>query len=170
MRKAISVVGCFFVCVAVVFAVTEQPLNVRPGLWQIEQTVAYSGLPPQMQAMLDRLTPEQRKAMGIGGGTLTRKSCVTEKQLATSWVQGDENCKWTILKSTASDLEVKGTSCRAGKNEGWNSDVLVKIHVADSEHVQGSIHGTATGTGLNATLDGNYKGKWIATSCPDDLK
>jgi hypothetical protein len=153
----------------VLLAVTEQRLKVKPGLWQIEQTMKYSGLPPQMQSMLDRLTPEQRKAMGVGG-TLTRKQCVTEKQLNTSWVDGDQNCKWTILKSTESDLEVNGTACRAGTNQGWNSDVVVKIHVSDPEHLHGSMHGTATGQGIDATLDGSYKGDWVAEACAEKTK
>lgn len=169
MRKSILVASCLAVCIAVLFAATEQPLNVRPGLWQIEQTVNYSGLPPQYQAMLDRLTPEQKAAMGLGTAH-TYKTCRTEKQINTSWVQGDSNCRWTVLKSTSSDLEAHGASCRAGRNEGMVSNVDVKIHVDDAEHLRGSIHGTATGTGINATMDGTYAGKWVGSSCPADSK
>ncbi|MBV8477671.1 MAG: DUF3617 family protein [Acidobacteria bacterium] len=170
MARSISFVSCFAIYAAFLFASSEQqPLKVKPGLWQIEQTVAYSGLPPEMQATVDRLTPQQRAAMGIGG-THRYNRCVTEKQLNTSWVEGDQNCKWTVLNSSASDLEVKGTSCRAGRNEGLTSDVLVKIHASDSENLQGTLHGTATGNGVNATLDGTYKGKWISDTCQNDTK
>jgi Protein of unknown function (DUF3617) len=169
MRKPILVASCLAVFVVVLFAADEQPLDVKPGLWQLDTMVKYTGLPAQYQAMLDRLTPEQKSAMGLGTAH-TRKTCRTAKTLNTSWVEGDQNCKWTVLKSTSSDLEVHGTSCRMGKNEGWNSGVDVKIHVADNEHLRGSIHGTATGTGINATLDGNYTGKWLGASCPADMK
>lgn len=74
------------------------------------------------------------------------------------------------MKSSGSELEVQGTSCRMGKNQGLTTDLLVKIHVADSEHVRGSIHGTATGNGMNATLDGTYAGKWIGAVCPGETK
>jgi hypothetical protein len=153
-------------CLAtVVLAATETPLNVKPGLWQVDMTLAYSGLPPNMQAMVDRMTPEQRAARGFGG-IKTFKRCVTPKQLNTPWMQGDENCTWTVLKSTDSTLEVRGTACRLGSDQGMNTDVKVKIQVIDSEHVTASIHGTASGNGVNATLNGDYDGKWVGASCP----
>lgn len=169
MRKAILVVSGLTIFVAALFAVTEQPLDVKPGLWQVERTIHYSGLPPQMQAMLDRMTPQQKAAMGIDAPH-PFKLCRTAKQLNTSWVQGDNNCKWTVVKSTASDLEVHGTSCRQGQNEGGATNVDVKIHVFDPEHLRGSIHGTETEEGVNATLDGTYTAKWLAASCPADQK
>lgn len=165
MRKAILVVGCLVVFAGALAAVTQQPLNVKTGLWQVEYTLNYSDLSPQLQAMLDRLTPEQRAAMGYGGKR-AYKHCVTEKQLNTPWTQGDVNCDWTILKSTSSELNVHGTSCRMGKNEGLNTEVEYKIHAIDSEHVQATMHGTGTGNGISATLDGTYDGKWIGGTCP----
>jgi hypothetical protein len=164
MRKAIAVAGICLVAL-VALAVTETPLNVKLGLWQIDMTLAYSGLPPNMQAMLDRMTAEQRAATGYGG-TKSYHRCVTAKQLNTSWVEGDASCTWTVLKSTANDLEVRGTSCRLGRNQGMSSEVDVNIHVLDSEHVRASMHGTASGNGANATLNGNYSGKWLGASCP----
>lgn len=169
MRKGIFVASCLAVCAAVLYAVDEQPLSVKPGLWQVDQTANYSGLPPEYQAMLERMTPQQKAAMGMNAAH-SYKTCRTEKMLNTSWVQGDQNCKWTVLKSTPTDLEVHGTSCRMGKNQGWNTTADFKIHVADSEHLRGTIHGTATGPGINATLDGTYVGKWLGASCPDNLK
>jgi len=172
MKTIRLVAACLFA--TAVLAVTETPLDVKPGLWQIDQTVKYTGLPPNIQAMLDRLTPEQRTAMGYGAA-LSYKKCITEKGLNTSWVQGDNNCKWTVLKSTATELEVQGTNCKManqvmGRSQGLTSEGLFKIHVLDSEHLQGSIHGTATGNGVNATMDGSYKGKWISATCPADTK
>lgn len=57
MKKSLVLVGCLVICAAVLFAVTEQPLNVKPGLWQVERTITYSGLPLQYQAMLGRRRP-----------------------------------------------------------------------------------------------------------------
>lgn len=167
MRKALAV-GVICLASSLAFAVTQTPLKVKPGLWQIDMAVNYSGLPPNIQAMLDQMTAQQRHAMGLGA-TTTHKTCITEKQLNTQWVQGDENCKWTVLKSTSSDLDVQGTGCRAGKNEGMNTNVEVKIHVFDSEHVQGTMHGTGFGNGLHTTLDGKYMGKWIGATCHADM-
>lgn len=166
MQKMILAVTCLAMCAAVVFAATEeQPLNVKAGLWQVEYNVKYSGLPPQMQAMVDRLTPQQRAAMGLEVPR-TSKICVTEKNLNTPWVKGDNNCRWTVLKSTSSDLEVHGTSCKAGKNQGADSQLDLKIHALDSEHVRATMHGTGVDNGMNVTLDGDYTGKWMEATCP----
>lgn len=170
MKTAILVyVGCLAIFASVLFAATEQPLNVKTGLWQIDMTLNYSGLPPEMQATLDRLTPEQRAAMGFGAPK-TYKRCVTAKDLKTPWTKADENCIWTIHKSTGSDLEVSGKSCREGKDQGLSTDVDVKIHAVDSEHVQATMNGTATGNGVNAKLDGKYAAKWIGASCPAHME
>jgi hypothetical protein len=165
MRKTIFGAACLASCAVALLAASEQPLNVKTGLWQVEMNLKYNGLPPEMQAMLDRMTPQQRAAMGMGG-TKTYNTCVTAKQQNTPWVQGDDNCKWTVLNSTSTDLDVRGTACRMGKDDGLNTEVEVKIHAIDSEHVQATMHGTGTGNGVNATLDGNYAGKWIGETCP----
>lgn len=165
MQKMILAVTCLATCAAVLFASTEQqPLNVKTGNWEVDYSIKYSGLPPQMQAMMDRMTPQQRAAMGLDTGR-TFKFCVTEKNLNTPWVKGDNNCRWTVLKSTSSDLEVHGTSCRAGQN-GEDTELDLKIHALDTEHVRATMHGTDVGNGLNVTLDGNYMGKWMQATCP----
>ena len=169
MRKAILVLSCLSISTALLVAATEQRLNVKTGLWQVEYNVKYSGLPPQIQAMVDHMNAQQRGAMGLGAPK-TFKTCVTAKNLNTPWTEGDNNCRWTVMKSTNSDLEVHGLSCKAGKSQGADSELDVKIHAVDSEHVRATMHGAATGNGMNATLDGIYTGKWLGAACPADLK
>lgn len=169
MRKTILVVSCLSILTAVLLAATEQRLNVKTGVWQVEYNVKYSGLPPQLQAMVDQMSAQQRAAMGLGAPK-TFKTCVTEKNLNTPWTEGDNNCRWSVVKSTTSDLEVHGGSCKAGKSQGGDSELDLKIHAVDSEHVRATMHGTASGNGMNATLDGNYLGKWLGATCPADLK
>lgn len=165
MRRTMFVLSCLVVYAAGLSAAPEQqPLNVKTGSWQIEYNVQYSGLPPQMQAMVDRMTTQQRSAMGLDAPK-KYKFCITQKNLNTPWVEGDNNCKWTVLRSTSSDLDVHGASCRAGKNDGMNSEVDIKIHAVDSEHVRATMHGTTTGNGSNVTLDGSYTGTWTGTTC-----
>lgn len=169
MRKLIFVVSCASILAAALLAGTEQRLNVKTGVWQVEYNVKYSGLPPQMQAMVDQMNAQQRTAMGLGAPK-TFKTCVTAKNLNTPWSEGDNNCRWTVVKATDSDLEVHGAACKAGKSQGSDSEVNIKIHAVDSEHVRATMHGTASENGMNATLDGNYTGKWLGATCPADLK
>ena len=165
MRKAILVASCWTICAAVLFAADEQRLNVKPGLWQVQYNVKYSGLPPQMQAMMDHMTAQQKAAMGIEAPK-SYKMCLREKDLNKGWTQGEDNCRWKVVKSTSSDLELHGTSCRAGDD----SQVDMTFHALDSEHVRAKMHGTGTEQGMKVIMDGDYTGKWIAASCPADLK
>src|SRR3974377_2381915 len=165
MRETIFGVVCVAFCAAALLAASEQALNVKTGLWQVEMNIKFNGLPPDMQAMLDQMTPQQRAARGMGG-TKTYNTCVSAKQQKTPWVQGDNGCRWTVLNSTSSDLDVRGTACEMGRDEGLNTEVQRKCHAIDSEHVPATMHGTGTGNGVNATLDGDYAGKWIGVTCP----
>lgn len=164
MRKSILVASCLAVCVVALFGVEEQRLNVKPGVWQVEYNVKYSGLPPQMQAMMDNLTAQQKAAMGISVPK-AYKMCLKEKDLNKGWTQGDNNCRWNVVKSTSSDLELHSTACRAG-----DSEVDLKFHAVDSEHVRATLHGTSTEQGTKVNFDGNYTGTWLGATCPADLK
>ena len=129
------------------------PLNAKTGLWQMTQTVTWTGLPPQMASAMNRTT--------------TYKSCITTKDLSTNpWSNGShDNCTWTVLHSTGSDMEVKGTSCDLGKDYAMKADVHGTIHLSDSENGTGTMAVTLTGNGQTMNGNASYTGKWIGASC-----
>ena len=122
-----------------------QPLNVKPGLWHVTGNNQFMGRPMKTDY----------------------KKCLTAKDLNTNpFTNGpDEKCNWTVLTSTASDMEVKGAGCEAGKEYGMNTTVDVKLHAVDTENVKGSLEGTSTGNGQTMNMNGNYTGKWMGSSC-----
>jgi Protein of unknown function (DUF3617) len=181
MRKILSsTLICLSAGVVLLAAGKVQPLNVKTGLWQVSTTTTMSGLPdipPEMQARLDQMTPEQRAKMEammksrFGGTpqTSSYKKCVTKEELENNaWNKPDEKCNWTVLNSTGSDMEVKTTSCTAGKNVGMmQTDVDLKIHVVDSENVQATMQLTSNGNGTTMKGSGTYTGKWLSATCPE---
>ena len=134
------------------------PLNVSTGLWQMTETVTWNGLPPQMAAMM-RGAPQTR----------TYTSCVKPKDLNTNpWADGSgDKCTWSVLNSTGSDMELRGTSCDLGKDYGMKADVHGTIHVVDSANGTGSMAVTLTGNGQTMNGNASYTGKWIGASCAD---
>jgi Protein of unknown function (DUF3617) len=161
MRKTLSVaVICLLASVVFAAAGKFQPLNVKTGLWQVTETITWTGLPPQMAAMM-KAAPQTR----------TYKSCVTAKDLTTNpWASGsDDKCHWTVLNSTATDMEVRGTSCDLGKDYGMTADVHGKIHVLDSENGTGTMAVALTGNGQTMNGHASYTGKWIGATCPADV-
>jgi hypothetical protein len=158
MRKRLLVV---VICSAAsgVFAAAGQfqPLTVKTGLWHMTKAITWTELPPQMAAMM-KAVPQ----------TTTYNSCVTTKDLNTNpWANGSgDNCTWTVLSSTSTDMEVRGIGCDFGKNSGMTADVHGKIHVLDSENGTGSMTVTLTGNGQTMNGHASYTGKWVSASCP----
>lgn len=172
MKNCLVVAGCLAVFAVVLFAADEhQPLNVKPGAWQLQYVIKYSGLPPQYQAMMDQLTEQQKSAMGLPTQQ-AHKICVKQKDLDKPWSAGDNDCRWTVVKSTSSEIDAHATSCRNGSNgQSSDMDMVIQIHAVDSENVHATLHGTATLQGGNkATVDGTYVGKWLSSTCEDKDK
>jgi len=159
MRKTLfAAMICLLASVAFAVAGKFQPLNVKTGLWQVTETSTVSGLPPQMAAIMQAAPP-----------TRTYKTCVTTKELnANPWANGpNEKCTWTVLNSTSSDMELRGSSCAAFRDQGMRTDFHLKIHALDSENVKASVQGTSTGNGIDVNLNGTYTGKWLGATCAD---
>lgn len=181
MRKVLlAALICSMAGVILSAAGKVQPLNVKTGFWQVSVTTTMSGLPaipPEMQAKLDQMTPQQRAQIEammknrLGGTpqTSSYKKCVTKEELENNpWNKPEEKCNWTVVNSTGSDMEVKTNSCTAGKNVGMTqTNVDLKIHVVDSENVQATMQLTSTGNNDTALVgSGTYTGKWLGATCP----
>jgi uncharacterized protein DUF3617 len=119
---------------------------VKPGLWHVTGTNQFMGNPMKTDY----------------------KKCITAKDLNSNpWVNGpDEKCTWTVVTSTGSDIEIKGTSCELGKEYGMNTNVDLKLHAVDSENVKASMQGSSTGNGQTTNLSGSFTGKWMGSSYP----
>jgi hypothetical protein len=156
MRRRVVALSSLGAVAAVAFAQSLQPLNVKTGLWQIAETITWTGLPPQMAA-----------AMGSGRAH-NYQSCVTPKDLSSNpWSQGAKaSCMWNVLSSTGTDMEIQGTSCDMGGASGLMAQVHGKIHILDSQDGVGSFDLMMSGNGQ--TMNGHvaYVGKWVGSSCP----
>lgn len=153
---AVVLVGRSFFAQTAATSGNVPPLDVKTGLWQITKTTTWTGLPPRYASAMKNGLP------------VKYNSCVKAKDLSTNpWTNGaEEKCVWTVLNSTGTDLEVKGSSCNFGKEYGMTAEVHGKLHVVDPEDGTGSFQITLTGNGQ--TMNGNslYSGKWVAATCP----
>ena len=156
MRKAIAVaVTCLAVSLATA-AGDVHPLNVKTGLWQMTEVVTWTGLPPQLAAMMKNSQP------------VKYKSCVKEKDLTSNpWSNGEEKCTWTTLKSSSTDMELQAKSCQMG--EFGTADIHGTIHASDSENGTGAFDIVMTMNGQTMKGHATYTGKWAAASCPANM-
>ncbi len=156
MKKAIATATlCLTAFLANAPAGNVLPLNVKTGLWEMAETITWTGLPPQLASVMRN------------GKTIKRKSCVKAQDLnGNPWAEGSgERCAWTVLNSTGTEMEVRGTSCNMGTQNGMTAEANGKIHVVDSENGTGAFEVTLTGNGQTMHGHALYTGKWIGSSC-----
>jgi hypothetical protein len=160
MSKAIAA-AVICLAVSLAFAATEplQPLDVKTGLWQMTETVTWTGLPPQLATAMKNGQPRNYK------------TCVKAKDLNMNpWADGSgEKCTWTVLNSTGTDMEVRGSSCDMGRDYGMTAEAHGTIHILDSENGTGSFAVTLTGNGQTMNGHASYTGKWISASCSSGM-
>ena len=171
MRKALLAAAVFVFASGAAVA-QFQALNAKTGQWQMTTTSTVNmTIPPEMQAALSRLPPAQQQALRnrFGGAPETRtyKSCITQADLAKGPFQDpNQKCDWTVVTSTASDVEMRGTTCRSadGKND-MTGAFSVKIHIIDSENATGTIQINGTGSGQTFSSNSSITGKWLGATC-----
>jgi len=134
-----------------------QPLKASTGLWQMTVTTTWTGLPPEMANMM------------ANGRTRSYTSCVKPEDLRSNpWGRGDrEQCTWTVLASTETDMDLKGTSCNIGM-QGMTADILGKIHLSDEKNGTGSFDVSLSSHGQTAMGHASYTGKWVSSTCPTE--
>jgi hypothetical protein len=155
MRNAIAVaVICFGTWLALAQTQTAKPLNANTGLWQITQTVTWTGLPPQYAAMMKNGQPRKYN------------SCVKAKDLSSNpWAEPGEHCAWTVLKSDGTNMEVQGSSCQKGN--GATADVHGTVYMSDSQDGTGTFDITLNTNGQTMKGHATFTGKWLSATCTD---
>src|ERR1700730_15313513 len=91
-----------------------QPLNVKPGLWEVTMNITIDGM---------RVPPQ----------TNTYRSCLKKEDLNKyPFSDPDKKCTYKVLSSTATAMEARGT-CAPG--EGTKIDFKLRLDGLDTENV-----------------------------------
>ncbi len=149
-----------------------QPLDIKPGLWEIALTVKTTGLPPLPPEVAAKLTVEQRaqidaKAKKIAAEaprTTVKKSCLEAKELEQpiTLLFGDEQgCRQTVTSSTRSRLDIR-VECGSGTELGGGT---VLIDVVDPKSAKVSSEWSASDGARTLKMSSTAKLKWLAESC-----
>jgi hypothetical protein len=151
MKKALLVRAACMIASVAMGSGKYEPLNIKTGLWQVTETWSATGLP---------------NGMSVPPHTTTYKNCVTQKDLAANpFNDVQQKCSWTVLNSTATDMELKGTGCAVGGNDDVKANVHLKLHVVDQEHVTGSGDWTGTANGQSMSGSASGSGKLVSATC-----
>jgi hypothetical protein len=148
-------------------ATGAEPLNIKPGLWQMSTTTALSGsmLPP---ALLAQMPPEQRarieanlKQQGAGGHAGSSKSCITKEDLERGSVHTDKaedqkDCKYRVVSQTATHMETHFQCTGEGARDGE-----MRFDAVSPEQIKGAVQVTTAHGKVTVQLDGH----WLGASC-----
>jgi len=126
------------------YAATLEPLNVKPGLWQVTMTNTINGAPRP--------------------NTNSYKSCVKKEDLDKyPFSDPKDKCTWTVRTSTGSKMEASGTCTPEGVGK---VDFNIHVEAPDTENIKGT--GQLTIDGPGGSMTGNYSvtAKWASSTCP----
>ncbi len=150
MRKMI-VLGVVLASATILLADSSvQPLNIKPGLWEVTMNVTLNG-------------------PGVSPRTNTYRSCLKKEDLNKyPFSDPEKKCTYTVLSSTGSTMEARGT-CAPG-SDGTKVDFKLRLDAVNSENVKGT--GQMTLSAPAGSLSGNYVGsaKWLGATCPANVR
>ncbi len=155
-----------------------QPLNVQTGEWQVTVTSAVTAtIPPEMQAQMSQLPPEQRARIEemmrtrLGGQpqTSTHRSCLKAADLTKMPFQdSNTQCTWNTLSSNGTTMEIHGTACqfKEGNGPSATGEVNVSITAANSRNASGTIQFAMAGAnGQSMSANSRFTGTWLSGTC-----
>jgi hypothetical protein len=157
-----------------------EPLDVRPGLWEMTVHTQGNGQLPFPQEAMSHMSQEQRAAMiakieavANQPSTMVYNSCVTKEDSAdimnsVNDLLSDERsklkCHGKISKQT--NKTVAGTR-QCTELGGVQETDNFSFRLADNAHVKGEIDRKINGGEKTMSLKHNFSGKWIGASCGD---
>jgi Protein of unknown function (DUF3617) len=168
MRR-ISLLATITLYASVLAANKVTPLNLKVGLWEVTTTTVPDDI-TLLARFLEKLTPEQRaraeermKARKADPPkTVIARQCLTRKDLerGTPFRPFQKSCRWTVLTSTGSELEMRGECVHQGAKTGE----MLRLEALSPEEVEGSEQFSTNGdTSLAKTS--SFRARWIGPWC-----
>jgi uncharacterized protein DUF3617 len=149
-----------------------EPINIKPGLWDVTQTMTMSGAPLYVPSMNAASRAEYAKSWEKTANKPTTdqdQQCITAKDIKEARVFQDrgtegKQCKQTVKKQTSTAWSAS-SDCKDDKT----TNLLELDYTAPSpERFTGTMKSTLTSPNGKTIIDMKMSGKWIGASCPDE--
>jgi hypothetical protein len=170
MRRNIVLTTCAAMAFPVLSSAAEQ-LNVRPGLWDVTQTMTTSGAPLYVEGMTAAARENYAKtwAKDVGKPHTDRdKQCITEKDIKETLLfdkssQRGKQCTNKVSKQTSTAWAATA-DC---KDEKTTTLSEMSFTAPSPQSFSGAMKSTMTTPNGKTLVDLKVSGKWLAASCPD---
>ncbi len=149
----------------------DQTFDIKPGLWDIANTLQMSGAPPIPN--LDQMTPEQRARVEaamkqMSGHTTTVKSCITkegiEQAIAKASSTKTNTCAPKLVGASSSKVQLHIDCSQEKSDSKTTGDVTIERK--DSDHFTGA--GAMKTTGANGRamdMKWSMTGTFVSSDC-----
>jgi Spy/CpxP family protein refolding chaperone len=152
--------------------VMAEPLDIKPGLWQMTVRGEMHGMPPIPEEQLKGMSPQQRAAienmMAESAKPHTReiKQCITQEDLNKSEDlftsdQPGMQCDNKLSKHSSSSMTGTINCTKDGTRTTGDYSYIAK----DREHVTGKVSMTISNGRNTMTTIGTMSGHWIGAEC-----
>ena len=142
------------------------PLDVKPGLWEITVTTKMSGMPP---IDTSKVTPEQKarfeaamKALQAKGPRVrVRKACMTQERIEREPFQekDEASCTHTVISSTRTQWQAKRVCTKPKSVEE------VKYEALSRERIKGTVQINKSDDKHEMAVHVSIAGKWLGSNC-----
>jgi hypothetical protein len=170
LRSILSAAACAAIALPCVSSAAE--FNVKPGLWEFNQTMTMSGAPIYIEAMTPAQRAEYAKDWAKTAGkpsTDVDQECITAKDIKDAKLfkdQGQEGkqCSNKVTKETSTAWS--GTSdCKDAKT---STRMQMDYTAPSPERITGLIKSSTASPNGTTVFEIKFSGKWIGASCPDE--
>ena len=153
-------------------ALAAEPINIKPGLWDVTQTMTMSGAPLYVEGFNAAQRAEYAKSWARTANkpeTEQDKQCITAKDIKEARLFEDKRsegkqCTRTV-KSQTSTAWRASSEC---KDENTTNLLELDYTAPAPERFTGSVKSTMTSPNGKTVIDIKMSGKWIGASCPDE--
>lgn len=156
-----------------VWAAERVNIGIEMGLWEVAAHAQTSGgMPPDVQARLQSLPPEQRErfeaamrgAMSDAQRGHVFRECVTPERLSRGFGKDDESaqCKSSVVRNTRTEFEYRKV-CSGGGGESHTEHAI--FHMTDSHHITGTVDVVVSSGAKPMTIHQILQGKWMSSGC-----
>lgn len=166
MRPFFAVAACAALIAPVIEAAAE-PLDIRPGLWDMTKTLTVSGAPPYVEGLSVNSEYAAMWKKSVGKPETERDyDCLTKEDIDGSQLFEDMQkqgmqCERTT-KTQSARTWVVTVECQGNKQ---TTRMQLDVTSASSDRMKGSIKSTTTSPNGVTVMDIKVEGRWVAESC-----
>jgi hypothetical protein len=153
-------------------AFAAEQINIKPGLWDVTQTMTMSGAPLYVEGMNAASRADYAKSWEKTVNkpeTDHDQQCITAKDIKEARLfqnrgSKGQQCKETVKKQTSTAWS--GTSeC---KDEKTTNLVEIDYAAPSPDRFTGTVKSTSTSPNGKTVIEIKMSGKWSAASCPKE--